>query len=153
MNYMKERKIKSCFVEGPIAPSFIAESLGHHTHKTEIGAHSMFLGQVRADMKEGQVVSGIDYSVYEAMANEQLHVIREAAFEQFSLTCLHIYHSKGWVPVGGISLFVFTSSAHRSAAMEACTYLVERIKKEVPVWGKECFESGGHVWKENTPST
>ncbi|NBP06471.1 MAG: molybdenum cofactor biosynthesis protein MoaE, partial [Bacteroidetes bacterium] len=47
-----------------------------------------------------------------------------------------------------ISLFVFTSSAHRRAAIEACDYLVERIKKEVQVWGKEILESGEIVWKQ-----
>ena len=149
---MAEKKMKNCFVEGPIEPAFVAESLQHHTHKTNIGAHSMFLGQIRADIIHEQVVSGIEYSAYNEMANTQFHTIREAAFEQFGLTCLHIHHSLGWVPVGGISLFVFTSSPHRGAAMEACTYLVERIKNEVPIWGKEVFETGEHIWKENLPS-
>ena len=149
---MTERKIKNCLVSGPITSGFIAESLDHHAHKTNIGAHSLFLGQVRADIKNGETVSGIDYSAYDAMANEVFLVIREAAFDQFDLTCLHIFHSTGWVPVGGISLFVFTSSVHRQAAMEACSYIVERIKKEVPIWGKEVVENGGHTWKENTPS-
>ncbi len=82
------------------------------------------------------------------MANEQFHVIREAMFEKYTLTCMHIYHSLGTVNTGEISLFVFTSSAHRRDAIEACQETVERIKQEVAIWGKELLEDGGYVWKE-----
>ena len=145
----EEKKHKKVFVDGPIKPDFIAESLAKHAAKHSIGAHSMFMGQVRADVKEnGQSVTGIEYEVYLEMAMETLHHIREDAFAKYSLTCMHIYHSIGLVKTGEISLFVFTSSAHRRAAMEACDYLVERIKKEVQVWGKEILESGETVWKQ-----
>ncbi len=63
---------------------------------------------------------------------------------------MHIYHSLGIVPAGEISLFVFTSSVHRQAAIEACTYIVNRLKQEVPVWGKEIFEDDTYTWKQNT---
>ena len=53
---------------------------------------------------------------------------------------MHVYHSLGVVKAGEISLFVFTSSAHRRAAIDACNEVVERIKNELPVWGKEIFE-------------
>ena len=62
---------------------------------------------------------------------------------------MHIYHSLGKVSTGEICLFVFTSSAHRKEAMDACRYLVEEIKVKVPVIGKEIFEDNSHVWKEN----
>jgi molybdopterin synthase catalytic subunit len=62
---------------------------------------------------------------------------------------MHIYHSLGIVKKGEISLFVFTSSKHRKAAIESCSYLVERIKKEVPIWGKELFEDTDYQWKTN----
>ena len=63
---------------------------------------------------------------------------------------MHIYHSLGEVNVGEICLFVFTSSKHRKAAIAACEELVERIKKELPVWGKELFENKQEQWKVNT---
>ena len=145
----EEKKHKKVFIEGPITPAFIADSLAKHATKQNIGAHSMFMGQVRADVKDnGQTVTGIEYEAYQGMAMETLHRIREDAFAKYSLTCLHIYHSLGLVKSGEISLFVFTSSAHRRAAIEACDYLVERIKKEVQVWGKEMLESGEIVWKQ-----
>jgi molybdopterin synthase catalytic subunit len=84
------------------------------------------------------------------MADEILHAIREEAFTKFQLTCMHIYHSIGRVKAGEISLFVFTSSQHRDAATLACSWIVEEIKKKVPVWGKEILEDGTHNWKKNT---
>lgn len=144
-----KKKPKKVFVQGAISPLFIADSISKHAGKHEIGAHSIFLGQVRNDLIDGKQVQAIDYSCYEELANQKLHEIREACFTQYPLSCLHIYHSLGEVKTGEICLFVFTSSKHRKAAIEACDYLVERIKKEVPVWGKEIFDDQSHQWKQN----
>ena len=146
---MSEKKPKKVFVQGPIGPEKIATSIANHQSKTNIGAHSIFLGQVRADEINGQLVSSIEYSAYEEMAEKEFYEIRESAFEKFDLTCMHIYHSLGIVKKGEICLFVFTSSAHRKEAIEACNYLVEEIKSKVPVFGKEIFENETHKWKVN----
>lgn len=146
---MEPKKKKNVWVEGPVQPAFIADSIAKHSSRHDIGAHSIFLGQVRADEKDGQTVTGIEYTAYREMADEVLHAIREDAFAQYPLTCLHIYHSLGHVAAGEISLFVFTSSKHRKAAMEACSYLVERIKKEAPVWGQEIFSDHKTQWKQH----
>jgi molybdopterin synthase catalytic subunit len=146
---MKEKKINKVFMEGAIPPSFIADSIAGHSSKKEIGAHSIFLGQVRNDIINEKEVQAIEYSAYIEMAEEKFHEIRETAFNNYSLTCMHIYHSIGKVNSGEISLFVFTSSKHRKDAIDACTAIVERIKKEVPVWGKEIFEGGNYAWKMN----
>ena len=145
----KVRKPKNVFINGAISPEKIGSSIAHHQVKTEIGAHDIFLGQVRADEIEGKKVTAIDYTAYEEMALEEFHQIREATFEKFDLTCMHVYHSLGKVKTGEISLFVFTSSPHRNAAMDACRYLVEEIKAKVPIFGKEILEDNTHVWKEN----
>jgi len=147
---MSEKKIKKAFIEGPISPSFIGDSIEKHSSKKEIGAHSIFLGQVRNDIIEGKSVAGIEYTTYPEMAEEKFHEIREDAFKSFQLTCLHIYHSLGIVAAGEISLFVFTSSTHRKSAIEACTYIVDRIKQEVPIWGKELFHDHSYIWKKNS---
>ncbi len=146
-NSMKERKPKNIFVQGPVAASFIADSIQKHSTKTDIGAHSIFLGQVRADKIEGKEVASIEYTAYEEMALEKMHVIREDIFAKYELTCMHVYHSLGNIKSGEISLFVFTSSPHRKAAIDACEETVERIKAELPVWGKELFEDDSYVWK------
>jgi molybdopterin synthase catalytic subunit len=146
---MTERKPKNIFIAGPITASFIGESIQQHSTKTGIGGHSIFLGQIRADMVNGKQVTAIDYTTYEEMALEKMHEIREAIFSKYTLTCMHVYHSLGKVAVGEISLFVFTSSVHRKAAMDACGETVERIKAELPVWGKELFDNETYQWKEN----
>ena len=143
------KKKKSVFVQGAITPEMIAKSISHHGVKTNIGAHDIFLGQVRADEIDNKVVSAIDYTTYEEMAETKFAEIRESAFEKYNLTCMHIYHSLGRINAGEICLFVFTSSAHRSDAMDATRYLVEEIKKNVPVFGKEIFEDETHQWKVN----
>ena len=146
---MEKTKPKNIFMQGPISPAFIADSIQKHSTKTNIGAHSIFLGQVRNDIIDGKPVEAIEYSTYEEMALEQMHKIRQAIFQKYQLTCMHVYHSLGIVKAGEISLFVFTSSAHRVAAIDACAEVVERIKKELPVWGKELFEDASYQWKQN----
>ena len=147
---MTEKKPKNIFLEGAINASFIAEQIQKHSTKTNIGAHNIFLGQVRADVIDNKVVTAIEYTIYEEMALEKMHEIREAIFDKYELTCMHIYHSLGLVKAGEISLFVFISSQHRRAAIDACNEVVERIKKELPVWGKEIFEDETYTWKQNT---
>ncbi|MGM0946791.1 MAG: molybdenum cofactor biosynthesis protein MoaE [Bacteroidota bacterium] len=145
----KIRKPKNIFVQGAISPDKIAQSIANHSSKTDIGGHSIFLGQIRADQKEGGNVIGIEYTAYEEMALEKAFEIREAIFAKYPLTCMHIYHSLGEVKTGELCLFVFTSSKHRKAAMDACDELVERIKAELPIWGKEILDTDTHVWKVN----
>lgn len=144
-----KKEIKNIFVNGAISPAFIAESIQKHSSKKNIGAHSIFLGQVRADEIEGNTVSTIEYTAYEDMAMEKMHEIRESIFEKYDLTCMHVYHSLGNVNTGEICLFVFTSSKHRKIAIDACEETVERIKADLPVWGREIFEDETHQWKVN----
>jgi molybdopterin synthase catalytic subunit len=152
---MKEKKLRNIFVQGAISPSFIGESIAKHQTKTNIGGHSIFLGQVRADEIEGKKVAAIEYTTYEEMALEQMFQIRKAIFEKYPLVCMHVYHSLGKVAAGEVCLFVFTSAEHRKAAIDACEETVEKIKAELPVWGKEIFFTGpngeneSYQWKEN----
>jgi len=140
---------KNIFHQGPIPSSFIAESIAKHQSKTSIGAHSIFLGQVRADVIEQNTVEAIEYTSYEDMANEKMSEIREEIFQKYPLTCLHIHHSLGRVNAGEVCLFVFASAPHRKVAIDGCEEVVERLKAELPVWGKEIFAGEGHQWKEN----
>lgn len=143
------KSIKNIFVEGPILTQKIADDIQHHSTKTGIGAHSIFLGQVRSDQKGDAIVTGIEYTTYQEMALEKMHSIREAIFAKYELSCMHVHHSLGKVAVGEICLFVFVSSKHRQAAIEACNELVEAIKKELPIWGKEILNNQSTVWKQN----
>jgi molybdopterin synthase catalytic subunit len=145
-----QKKKKNVFIEGPISSEFIAQSIAKHSSQTNIGAHAIFLGQVRQDNMGDAAVVGIEYSSYPEMADEIFHQMREETFAKFPLTCMHIYHSLGLVKAGEISLFVFTSAIHRREALDACDWIVERIKKEAPVWGKEILDNHTDSWKTNS---
>jgi molybdopterin synthase catalytic subunit len=146
---MSDKKVKKVFIQGAISPEKIADSISKHQSKTQIGAHSIFLGQVRADVVDGKTVKAIDYSAYEEMADKEMHIIRENAFSKFELTCAHIYHSLGRVPTGQVCLFIFTSSPHRRGAIDACQYILDAVKSSVPIFGKELFGDESYQWKRN----
>ena len=147
---MDKKKPKNVFKDGAISSQFIADSIAKHQSKTSIGAHNIFLGQVRADEVNGKKVSAIKYTAYEEMANAKFHEIRETAFDKFDLNCMHIYHSLGKVNTGEICLFVFVSSPRRKEVFPAIEFIVEEIKANVPVFGKEIFEDETHQWKINS---
>jgi molybdopterin synthase catalytic subunit len=146
---MTAKTFKNVFIEGAIEPAFIAECIAKHSSKTAIGGHSIFLGQVRADLIDGKNVQSIIYTSYEAMALEQTHYLREEIIKKYNLNCMHVYHSMGKVRAGEICLFVLTSAPHRQEAINACEEAVERLKDELPIWGKELIEDDSYQWKEN----
>jgi molybdopterin synthase catalytic subunit len=143
-------QVKNIFITGAIDPVFITAQIAKHSNKTGIGGHSIFLGQVRADQTVNGRVEAIEYTSHEEMALEKMDEIREEIIAGHKLTCLHVFHSLGLVKAGAICLFVFASAPHRKEAMEACEACVERIKAELPVWGKEITDSGDIHWKVNT---
>ncbi|MCO6482284.1 MAG: molybdenum cofactor biosynthesis protein MoaE [Flavobacteriales bacterium] len=164
MSEAKPHKKRDIFVEGPIAPAFIAESIAKHATKHDIGAHEIFLGQVRADKvanvagpseslttdnQERTTVQAIEYTAYREMANEQMAAIREEAFARWPITCLHVHHSQGIIKAGELCFFVFASAAHRQTAREVVAFVTDEVKKRLPIFGKEILEGGAHTWKRN----
>lgn len=154
MSQEKSHRVKDIFVEGAISPSFVAESIAKHNSRMDIGAHEIFLGQVRADAVSGDghssSVMAIEYTTYRGMALERMTVIREEAFAQWpSMTCLHVHHSLGTIKAGELCFMVFASAPHRAAAREAVAWVVDRIKAELPIFGKEILSDATHGWKVN----
>lgn len=138
---------KFTFIEGPVlAKLFCEESYGL---PGDSGAVCHFIGQVRSDMINGKKVQAIDYSANIELAHAQMKSIFTALKEEFQLDTVSVIHSLGIVPAGKICLFVCVCGGHRKKTIEALRILVERLKAEVPVWGKELFEEGDHVWKIN----
>lgn len=133
-------KKKKVFLDGPIPPSFIADSIEKHGHQTKIKSHGIFLEQVQEYIKNGEKLESRRFSVNEAQADEILFRLREDVFSRYSLTCMHIYQSLGDVRVGSISLFIFTSSEEENVAMEALSELIRRFKAEVPLQIEDIFE-------------
>jgi molybdopterin synthase catalytic subunit len=141
------KKPKQLFIQGPIPPDFIADSIAKHSTKTNIGAHAIFLGQVRADAKDGKQVTGIHYSAYAPMAEQIMAQMRESFFAKYDdMTCLHIYHSLGEVKAGEISLFVFVSCRHRKQSFEALEHIVDQLKADLPVWKQEFYDDASYRW-------
>ena len=134
-------------IAGPIPAAFVTEQLSRHADKLAIGAHSFFLGQVRADSVEGKTVAEIEYSAYEEMLQPVVKTIKEELFTKFpDLVCLHIWHSTGMVKAGEASLLVMVSTGHRNEAFRALEACVELIKEKLPVWKKEHFSDGTFRW-------
>ncbi len=158
MSDEKKHKVKDIFVEGPIDPAFVGQSIAKHATRTDIGAHEIFLGQVRADAMDrgtdgefpAPTVNAIAFTAYREMALERMTAIREEAFARWpGITCMHVHHSLGIVKAGELCFMVFASAAHRVAAREAVAWLVDRIKSELPIFGKEILSDSTHLWKRN----
>lgn len=141
---------KSHLIDGPVSSAFIAAVIDKHQEKTQIGAHALFIGTVRADVVDGKTVSGIQYSAYEEMISKTIQEIKDTLFAKYEdLSCLHVYHSTGLVKVGEHSLFVMVSSAHRKQAFAASEECVELIKEKLPVWKNEVYLDGSHKWLDH----
>jgi len=141
--------MENIFIEGAVSINIIAEIVQKYSSNTEVGGHSIFLGQVRADEKEGKKVQAIEFTAHHEMAIKKMEQIKKEIITKYKLTGLQVFHSLGTVKTGEICLFALTSAKHRKPAIEACNELVERLKKELPVWGKEIYNDGSYVWKEN----
>lgn len=143
---VKKKKKHMVLMIGPITPDFISNSIAKHSTKTDIGAHAIFLGQVRKDDKKNTTVSSIEYSAHKEMAEKVFEIIREDAFEKFDIICMHMHHGLGLIKAGEISLFVFVSCKHRAQSFEAAEWIVNEIKQKAPVWKKENYENGQYSW-------
>ena len=137
-------------INGPITLEMISSRIDLLSQKKELGGHSIFLGQVRADVKGIKIVKAIDYSAYEEMVMKEADVIKKAIISEFSdVGSVDILHSTGRVMTGEVSLLVLVSAGHRQQAMTACSKTVELIKEKLPVWKKEIFEDDTHEWAQN----
>jgi molybdopterin synthase catalytic subunit len=136
---------------GAVSVEIIASEIEILGNRKDAGGHSIFLGQVRADLREGKRVKAIEYSAYEEMVRVEAEKIREAVINEFNdVLNIVIIHSLGVVMTGEISMFVLVSAGHRDHATKACRQAVELIKERLPVWKKEIFEDNTYLWQENS---
>jgi molybdopterin synthase catalytic subunit len=143
--------IKNTLIDGPIAGDTISGLIGELGARTDAGGHSLFLGQVRADVTDGKEVSAIDYSAYDSMVNAEVNMIREKLMSEFrDVKSVEIIHSRGIVRAGEISLLVLVSAGHRHEAISACSKAVELVKENLPVWKREIFKDDTYRWKDNS---
>jgi molybdopterin synthase catalytic subunit len=116
---------------------------------TEFGATSVFLGTVR-DTNDGRSVSAIDYSAYTAMADAELVRILIEAEERFGVTSIVVEHRVGALALGDTSVAIAAAHAHRAPAIECTRFVIEEIKKRVPIWKLEHYADGGREWVDPT---
>lgn len=114
-------------IDGPIA------NAGCSTAAAGAGACLSFLGVVRPTEGQKRIV-GLRYRAYQPMADNVLRQLCEAACERFALLSVDLAHSRGFVPVSGTSLRIAVSSEHRGAALEAVAWLIDGLKRDVPIW-------------------
>jgi molybdopterin synthase catalytic subunit len=119
------------------APLLVPES---DSDTAGAGAIVDFWGAVRP-IEAGLEIEGIEYDAYPEMAEHQLKRIAEQAAERFGLKFVIVHHRIGFVPVGEPSLFLRVASAHRSEGFRAAQWIVDELKKKVPIWKKPRFKA------------
>jgi molybdopterin converting factor subunit 1 len=115
----------------------------------EDGAAVVFEGVVRNETR-GRRTLYLDYEAYEGMALTQMESLAQQALEQFQVRQVALVHRLGRLEIGETSVLVVVVSAHRAAAFDACRWLIDTLKRTVPIWKKEYFKDGA-VWADGEP--
>jgi len=113
------------------------------------GAAVVFEGVVR-NHSRGRRTLFLDYDAYEEMAVKQMEALARQALSQFAVRDVVLVHRLGRLQVGETSVAIVVASAHRAAAFDACRWLIDTLKRTVPIWKKEHFEDGA-VWADGEP--
>ena len=144
--------VTNILINGPITQYLIIHLIEKVGERTDVGGHSLFIGQVRADEIDGKKVIAIEYSAYDEMVKGVADKIKETLLSEYTdVRSIDIVHSTGTVMAGEISLLVLVSAGHRHQAMLACSKTVELIKEKLPVWKREIFDDNSHRWNQNNP--
>lgn len=115
----------------------------------EDGAAVVFEGVVR-NQTRGRKTLYLDYEAYEEMALQQMEALAQQSLKQFQIRDVAVVHRLGRLEIGETSVLVVVASAHRAAAFDACRWLIDTLKRTVPIWKKEYFEDGA-VWADGEP--
>ena len=120
-----------------------------HVRAASDGALVTFDGCVR-NQSHGRRTLYLDYEAYEDMALAQMESLAQQALKQFQIRDVALVHRLGRLEIGETSVLIAVASAHRAAAFDACRWLIDTLKKTVPIWKKEHFEDGA-VWADGEP--
>lgn len=122
-------------------------ALMRHVRSDVDGAVLLFNGVVR-NRDRGRRVTGLRYEAYEAMATDKITEICQAVLRQFGVSDIAVVHRSGDLEVGDISVAIAVAAPHRDEAYKASREVIERLKREVPVWKRERYADGEEVWLE-----
>jgi molybdopterin synthase catalytic subunit len=112
---------------------------------TAAGASTLFVGTVR-EVNAGRDVSGIDYSAYAGMAEREMMAIAQEAAQRFAVVGIVVEHRTGTLALGEASIVIAVSAARRASAMDAQRFVIEEVKRRVPVWKREHYTDGAREW-------
>ena len=124
-------------------------SLINEVSSPQYGAISLFVGIVR-EVNEGRSVSAIEYSAYKSMASAELERILDEAEAQFGVSALVVEHRIGLLGLGDVSIAIVAAHPHRAPALDCTRFVIEEIKKRVPIWKKEHYADGTREWVDPT---
>lgn len=127
------------------------ERLARAVRDPKAGAIVVFLGTTRVH-NEGRRVIRLEYEAFAGMAEREMRALVVQARRRWRVCRVAMAHRTGVVPVGQVSVGVAVSSGHRAEAFAACRWLIDRLKKTVPIWKREHFR-GGRVWIGATPAS
>jgi len=136
---------RASIVTGTIDPASLIDEVS----SPQYGAISLFIGTVR-EVNEGRSVSGIEYSAYKSMASAELERILDEAVERFGISALVVEHRIGLLGLGEVSVAIAAAHPHRAPALDSTRYVIEEIKKRVPIWKKEHYADGTREWVDPT---
>jgi len=139
------RSTHAAIVSGAIDTSSLLKAI----KQPEDGAAVVFEGIVRNHTR-GRRTLFLDYEAYEEMALKQMEELAERALADFKIRDVAIVHRLGRLEIGETSVLIVVASAHRGAAFDACRWLIDTLKRIVPIWKKEYFEDGA-VWADGEP--
>jgi molybdopterin synthase catalytic subunit len=109
------------------------------------GAAASFVGIVR-NHHLGRSVVKLFYECYEPLAEKQVGLIVDRAMKQWPVREIRVLHRIGWLQVGDVAVAIAVHTSHREEAFSACRYVIEEIKKSVPIWKREVFGDGTEQW-------
>lgn len=139
--------VSARLTDGPIAVDpILAEVRGKGD-----GAVSLFVGTVR-DRNAGEQVRFLEYEAYAGMAEAEMARVAEAAVRSFDVSRVVVVHRTGRLEIGEASIVIAVAAPHRRAASDACRYVIDTVKRVVPIWKREHVE-GGAVWIEGPGRT
>lgn len=105
------------------------------------GGIDVFIGVVRNKTSEREV-NYLEFEAYDAMAISELHKIIERASDLWSILKVSVHHRVGRVELGEAAVVIAVSAAHRDEAFKGCRFIIDELKKTVPIWKKEVFQDG-----------
>jgi len=133
--------IRTAIVRGAIdVAALLAE-----VESTANGATILFLGYVR-EMNDGRAVTGIEYSAYGEMAERELAAIASECAEHFGIAHFVAEHRLGALELGDVSIAIVAAHPHRAEAYEASRYVIEEVKRRLPIWKREGYADGASEW-------